>query len=427
MLTDKRLQSLKPEAKPYKVADERGLYALVKPNGSILFQQAYRFGGVQKTLSHGTYPDTSLKLAREKRDRARQQLAAGTDPSAMRKAEKVALADSFEGIAREWLDAGAPGGRRRKAGELTADTITQLTRRLEKYVFPYIGSMPIKTITAQIALQALRKTEGRGKLETAHRARNLIERVFNYAIIGGRADVNPAIALTGAMKSKKKKHHAAITDPAAIGCLLRAIDGYDSGQPTTKALLQLSALCFVRPFEFRSARWPEFDLDADEPTWRISRERMKGGEDEDQEPEHVVPLARQAVGILKVLHGTTGRNPNGLVFPGMKDKNRPVSENTVNSALRIMGYDTQTQHTGHGFRTTASTVLNEHGFNYDDVEKQLAHKERDPTRDSYNRAQRLAARRKMMQWLADYYDALKAGTPPAAAIPTNVVPLRSAG
>jgi integrase len=264
-------------------------------------------------------------------------------------------------------------------------------------MFPFIGGRPIADVTSREVLTALRKVESRGAIETAHRTKQNASQVFRYAVATGRADRDPTAELKGALAPVRKSHHPSITDPKAIGGLLRAIDGYD-GSPATKAALRLASLTFVRPGELRRAEWSEFNLDESE--WRVPAERMKMRE------QHLVPLSRQAVAVLRDLQPITGRWKH--VFPGARTNGRPMSENTVNAALRRLGY-TKDQMTGHGFRSMASTHLNEQGWHRDAIERQLAHAERNEVRAAYNFAEHLPERRRMMQAWADYLDGLKAG------------------
>jgi len=390
-LTELQIRAAKPREKPYKVFDERGLYLLITPGADgyrgRLWRLRYRYARVEKLLSLGNYPDVSLKRAREKRDEARRLLADGVDPSARRKGDQQSKAETFEVIAREWL-------------ELRAKTSAAITMRkaqwLLEMIFPRIGKRPIREVTAPELLAALRKIESRGHHETAHRAKQKCGQVFRYAIATGRADRDITADLRGALAPVISQNHASLTDPTEIGALLRAIDGYE-GQPITAAALKLAALVFVRPGELRGARWSEFDLNGAE--WRIPGERMKMGE------QHIVPLSRQAVGILRELYALTGSCQ--FVFPSLLSLDRPMSNNTVNTALRRLGYTTE-QMTGHGFRSMASTLLNEQGFPPDIIELQLAHAERNKVRAAYNRAQRLAERREMMQAWADCLDGLRA-------------------
>jgi integrase len=388
-LTDTELKALKPRGKPYKRADERGLYVIVTPDGARWWRFRYRYGGREKLISLGTYPDTSLKLARDKRDGARQDLAAGIDPSAKREAEKSARADTFEAVAREWLAL-----HKKKLAENTLDKATWM---LEEFVFPHIGNRPISDVEPADLLKLLRRIEARGKHETAHRVRQRCGQVFRFAVASGRATRDPAADLKGALAPVKVQSHAAIIEPKRIGELLRAIDGYQ-GQPAVMFALKLAPLVFVRPGELRGAEWLEFDLKEGE--WRIPGRRMKMGE------PHLVPLSTQAVALLEELHKHTGEGR--LLFPSLSSKDRPISDNTLNAALRRLGYSGDEQ-TAHGFRSIASTRLNELGFSPDVIELQLAHAERNKVRAAYNRAERLAERRKMMQAWADYLDGLKSG------------------
>jgi integrase len=388
MLTTKQIAALKPADRPYKVADAEGLTLLVQPNGARLWRFRYRFAGREKMLSLGSYPATSLAGARKKRDAAKADLEAGIDPSAKRQAERTARADTFAAIAEEWIGQNAA---------LDPDTREQYRRRLSKYVFPKLGSWPIATITAPEILRVLRNIESTGRLETAHRVRSAVSRVFRYALATGRADRDPAADVRGAIASPKASNFAAIVDPREVGRLLRAIEGYQ-GQPAVMCALRLAPLVFVRPGELRGAEWAEFDRDAAE--WRIPAQRMKMDE------RHVVPLSRQVLAILDELEGYTGAGR--FLFPSLRTRERCISENTLNAALRRLGYDGN-EHTAHGFRTTASTLLNELGWHPDVIELQLAHKPRAKVRAAYNRAERLAERRKMMQAWADYLDGLKAG------------------
>lgn len=388
MLTETRIRAAKPGEKTYKLFDERGLFMLVKPAGYPCWHFKYRFEGREKLISLGTYPDVPLKRAREKRDDARRLVADGIDPSAKRKAEKAALADTFEAVTREYLEM-----KRKALAEATAD---KRLNRFEAFLFPRLGNRPISKITAPEFLDALRRVERHGKNETAHRLRSESGQIFRYAIATGRAERDIAADLRGALTPVVVKNHASITDPAGIAQLLRAIDGYQGRQPITEAALKLAPLVFVRPGELRAARWEEINLETAE--WRIPAVRMKMRE------AHIVPLSRQAVAILRDLAGVTG--PCGFVFPGMRDSDRPMSNNAVTAALRRMGY-TGEEMTWHGFRSLASTALNEQGYPPDVIELQLAHKERNEVRAAYNKAQRLDERRKMMQSWADHLDQLK--------------------
>jgi integrase len=396
MLNDTKVRSAKSREKAFKLSDERGLFLLVMPTGSRLWRLKYRLNGREKLISLGAYPDVTLKRAREKRDAARRLIADGVDPSVQRKAERAALAQSFGGVAKEWLEL--------QTKSLAPETISILTARLDSGLYPYIGSRPIAAITVQEVLIALRRIEARGRHETAHRVRALAGRVFRYAVATGRAHHDVAADLVGALAPVKSKNFASLTDPVRVGELMRAIHGY-SGHPVTALALKLAPLVFVRPGELRAAEWPEFDLENAE--WRIPGPRMKMGE------PHLVPLARQALAILRELEPLArgGR----YLFPSLRTRDRPMSDNTINAALRRLGYTSQEQ-TGHGFRSMASTLLNEQGFPPDVIQLQLAHTERNKVRAAYNKAQRLPERRKMMQAWADYLDRLRTGA--------DVVPLR---
>jgi integrase len=395
-LTETRIRAARPAEKPYKVFDERGLFMLVTPSGGRLWRLRYRHGGVEKLLAIGAYPDVSLKRAREKRDDARKLLADGIDPSAKRRAEKEQQVNTFEAVAREWLVL--------QEKSLDESTLTRERSRLQNFVFPHLGNRPIAQITPPELLAVLRRIESRGTNDTAHRTRSICSRVFRYAVATGRAERDCTVDLRGALPALTVGHFAAITQPAKIGQLLRAIDGY-VGQPATHAALKLAPYVFVRPGELRQAEWPEFELAAAE--WRIPRERMKAGE------PHLVPLSTQAIEILKGLQPITGHGR--YLFPSLRTPTRPISDNTLNAALRRLGYSGE-EMTGHGFRSMASTCLNELGWHPDLIELQLAHAERNKVRAAYNRAQRLDERRKMMQAWGDYIDGLRAGN--------NVVPLK---
>lgn len=397
-LTDVAVRSAKPEDKTLKLFDSGGLYLEVSPAGGKWWRWKYRFAGKEKRLAFGVYPDVSLKAAREKRDTARQQLGAGIDPGDARKAEKIAHAgaESFEAIAREWYRKFSPGW--------VATHADRILRRLEKDVFPWLGKRAIAEIKAPDLLAVARRIESRGALETAHRAMQNCGQVFRYAVATGRAERDPTGDLRGALPPPKEKHHASIIEPKRIGALLRAIDAYE-GYFVTKCALRLAPLVFVRPGELRKAQWPEIDLDKAE--WRIPAERMKMGE------QHIVPLSHQGVEILRELEPLTNRGfparPDvpRYVFPGGRSRERPMSENAILAALRRMGY-TKEEMTGHGFRSMASTLLHEQGWNHQAIERQLAHAERNAVSAAYNFAEHLPERRKMMQAWADYLDALKA-------------------
>jgi integrase len=396
VLSDTRVRAARPREKAYKLYDERGLFLFVTPTGGRLWRLKYRLRDREKLISLGAYPDVGLKRAREKRDEARKLLADGVDPSADRRERSAALVETFEGIAEEWLEL--------QSKSLAPETISILGARLKSALYPYLGSKPVAAITAQELLGALRRIEARGRHETAHRVRALAGRVLRYAVATGRAQHDVAADLRDALAPVKSRNFASVTDPVRVGELMRAIDGY-TGHEVTALALKLAPLVFVRPGELRAAEWSEFDLANEE--WRIPGARMKMGE------AHVVPLARQALAILHELEllARGGR----YLFPSLRTRDRPMSNNTINAALRRLGYSREEQ-TGHGFRTMASTLLNEQGFPPDVIELQLAHSERNKVRAAYNKAQRLPERRKMMQAWADYLDALRAGA--------NVTPIR---
>jgi integrase len=398
-LTDIVIRSAKPKEKPYKLFDSGGLYLEISPRGGRWWRWKYRYGGREKRLSLGVYPEVSLRTAREKRDAYRTLRASGVDPGEARKAEKCAQAglESFEAIAREW--------HQKFTKALDGGYSNKILRRFEMNVFPWVGKRPVAKIESPEMLSVLRRIENRGALETAHRVKQICSKVFRYAVSTGRAQHDPTAELHGALPRGKVKHFGAITDPKKIGALLRAIDGYE-GFFVTRCALQLAPLVFVRPGELRKAEWREFDLD--KPEWRVPAERMKMKE------QHIVPLSRQAVEILRELEPLTNRPPGrsnapSYVFPGARSPERPMSENTILAALRRMGYGKE-EMTGHGFRSMASTVLHEQGWNHQAIERQLAHAERNTVSAAYNFAEHLPERRRMMQAWADYLDGLRAGT-----------------
>lgn len=397
-LNDRACKNAKAHETSYRMSDGLGLYLEVMPNESKYWRFKYRFGGKEKRLAFGVYPTISLKEARDKRDAARKLVANGIDPSATKRAAKIAQtgADSFAAIAREWLE--------QTEAKRVATTNDTIKSRLEADLLPWLGKRPINDIKAPELLAALRRVEARGSLIVAKRLRQIAGQIFRYAVATGRAERDPSSDLRGALKSPgAERHFAALTSPADVGTLMRAIDGYQ-GQFVTRCALALSPLLFVRPGELRAAEWPEFDLDAGE--WRIPADKMK------MRQAHIVPLSTQAVAILRDLYALTG---NGIpakpdapryLFPGARSHTRPMSNNTVNAALRRIGY-TGEQMTAHGFRATARTLLAELGWKPDAIERQLAHKASGPLGAAYDRAQFLAERRNMMQAWADYLDQLR--------------------
>lgn len=390
MLSDTAVRNAKTAAKPYKMADEKGLYLLVNAAGKY-WRHDYRFDGKRKTLALGVYPDVSLARAREKRDEARRLLAEGIDPGEHRKAARAMkeerAANSFEAVAREWF-----------AKHLAdkADTHRdKVIRRLEKDVFPWLGGRPIAEILAPELLTTIRRIEARGAVDTSHRVLQSCGQIFRYAVATGRTERDPTSDLRGALQTVKTEHLPALVEPKAVGELLRAIDGF-RGSFQVQCALRLAPMLFVRPGELRKAKWADFDLDRAE--WRYLVTKTK--------TEHIVPLASQAVAILQELQPLSGHREH--VFPG-REPAKPMSDAAVNAALRRMGYDTKTEITGHGFRAMARTLLHEElGFAPEVIEHQLAHKVPDTLGAAYNRTKFLKQRTTMMQAWADYLDKLKA-------------------
>lgn len=393
-LTVPQLQAAKPRAKPYKLADGLGLYVLVTPAGSRLWRFKYRHDGRERLLAFGAFPEVTVTEARARRDDARKKLRDGVDPGAERRAAQAAAApivgESLEALAREW--------HARQLHTWTEGHAHTTMRRLEAYVFPTLGKRLVREIEPGELLATLRRIEARGHLETAHRVHGIVREVFAYGIATGAAITNPATAVgRKALTPTKVRNLPAVTDPREVGALLRAIDDYP-GTHIVRCAFRLAPLVFVRPGELRAAEWREFNLDAAE--WRIPGERMKRG------VAHIVPLARQALAILGETYALTGRGR--YVFPSARGDDRPMSNAAITAALRRMGYDRQTM-TWHGFRSIASTLLNEQGWNRDAIERQLAHGSDDEVRAAYNRAEYLPERRRMMQAWADYLDTLRGG------------------
>ena len=391
MLNDTRVRNAKGGHRPIKLSDSGGLYLLLTPNGSKLWRLAYRFGGKQKTLALGIYPTITLKQARERRDAAKRLLADKIDPSIQRRIEKqnATTGNTFRPVASELLE--------KLEREGLAEVTLAKKRWLLDFAYSSIGDRPIDKITAPELLSVLRRVEAGGRYETARRLRSTCGMVFRYAIATGRAERDVSIDLRGALTTPKVTHRAAIVDPAGIGALLRAIDGYDGLLLTTHAL-RLAPLVFVRPGELRQAEWAELDLEESE--WRISASKMK------MRRPHRVPLSRQAVAIIRDLQAITGGGR--WLFPSVRTTARPMSENTLNAALRRLGYSSD-QMTAHGFRAMASTRLNEMGrWNPDAIEHQLGHQEADDVRRAYMHAAEFWTERvKMMQAWADYLDELR--------------------
>lgn len=391
-LTDTAVRNAKPGEKPVRLFDERGLYLEISPAGGKWWRLKYRFAGKEKRLSLGVYPAVSLKAARERRDEARRLLTEGVDPSENRKAAKASSLErsgnSFEVVAREWFASYMSG-----KSESHRDKVI---RRLERDVFPWLGGRPVAEIVPPEILATVRRIEARGALETAHRALQNVGQVCRYAVATGRAERDPTQDLRGALPPVEEGHFAAIVEPRAVGELLRAIEGF-RGSLQVACALKLAPLLFVRPGELRKAEWKDIDLDAGE--WRYFVTKTKS--------EHIVPLAPQALAILRELHPLSGHRR--FVFTG-RDPQKPMSEAAVNAALRRMGYDTKTEITGHGMRAMARTLLHEElGFAPEVIEHQLAHRVPDSLGTAYNRTKFLAERRRMMTAWADYLDKLKAG------------------
>ncbi|CAM2191228.1 Integrase [Paraburkholderia kururiensis] len=390
-LTDVKIKQAKPREKLYKISDERGLYLEVTPTGGKWWRFKYRIDGKEKRLSLGVYPDVGLQKAREKRDDARKLVADGVDPSAHRRAQKQARADananSFEVVTREWLE------KQKKVWE--DSHAEKVIRRFERDVFPWLGKRPIAEIKPVELLTVLRRIEAR-VVETAHRAKQNCGQVFRYAVATGRAERDITVDLKGALTPWKEEHFASITNPEEIGPLLRDMYAY-KGTFEVQCCLRIAPHVFLRPVELRLAEWREFDLD--DARWDIPGERMK------MKKPHIVPLSTQVVEILRELHPLTGDGV--FVFRGRNPRST-ISDNTVNKALRTMGYSTKDDITGHGFRAMARTVLDERlRFPLDWIEHQLAHKVRDANGRAYNRTAHLDGRREMMQAWSDYLDKLR--------------------
>ena len=396
-LTDVAVRKAKPEAKPYKLADGGGMFLFMHHNGGKYWRMDYSFADKRKTLALGVYPDISLADARNRRDDARKLLAKGVDPGEVKKAQAASIVanteNSFEVIAREWFNRHEPNWKPNHASKIIA--------RFEKDIFPWIGASPITNINAQALLVTVRRIEARGALETAHRALACCGQVFRYAVSTQRAERDPTGDLRGALPPvKKKKHFAAITDTKKVGELMRDIEGYQ-GSYIVRGAFKLSPLLFVRPGELRKMEWTELDLDKAE--WIIPADKMKMG------VTHIVPLATQAVAVLRDMHPLTGRSK--YVFHGERDHDRPMSDNAIRLALRRMGWAND-EMTPHGFRAMASTILDNMGYKQEWLERQLAHEEPNKIKAAYKREawrMYLPERIAMMQDWADYLDKLKAG------------------
>ncbi len=401
-LSDLAARRAKPRAASYKLTDAAGLALIVRPSGSKSWGFRYRFGGLDRTLGLGAYPEVTLAEARDRRDDARKLLRRGIDPAEHRDAEErrraLRAGNSFEEVAEEWIE--------KRGGALSERTAAATRKRLSHFVHPWIGKQPVAEITAPEVLAVIRKIEAGGTHETAHRVLSIIGRVMRYAVATGRAEGDPTRDLRGALRPVETKHYHALGE-RDLPEFFRKLDEYD-GHPLTSAAIRLLVLTAVRTGELRKADWSEFDLDGKEPTWRIPGARMK------MKQPHVVPLSRQAVAVLRELQKISG--DSGLVFPNTRSRADPMTENTVLFALYRMGYHGRA--TGHGFRATFSTILHEQGFNPDWIERQLAHADRNKVRAAYHRSAYLAERRRMMQAWADYLDGIAAGA--------KVTPIRRA-
>jgi integrase len=394
-LTDTAIRRAKPKEKPYKLGDSLGLFMLVQPSGGRLWRLKYRVNGSEKKLGLGIYPDVSLSEARERRDEARKAIASGADPAIEKQRAKVRAqinaTNIFGDIAQEYLE------KRRRDG-LSAATIEK-ARYFLGHLAPTLGQMPVSEIQPSDVLFALKRIEAKGNLETARRTLQFASRVFCYAVATTRLSSDPTRDLRGALISPKAKNFAALTEPKSVGALMRAIDGYD-GNMITQIAMKLAAHTFVRPGELRHALWEEFDIK--KGIWTIPAEKMK------MRKPHWVPLSRQSLEQLNSLHAITGR-PIGFLFPSIRTNARPMSDATVNAALRRMGYAKE-QMTGHGFRAMASTLLNEsRKWHPDAIERALAHGSADAVRGICDRAQHWDERVAMAQWWSDFLDELRKG------------------
>lgn len=391
-LNDTKVRNLKPKDKTYRLSDGGGMYIEVMPNGSMYWRMNYRFLGKQKRLALGVYPRVSLKEARDKREDARKLLDNGKDPSEIKKLQKIELRtnyeNSFENVAKDWHES-----RKHAWQPKHAETILS---RLNANIFPVIGSRPIKAVTPQEVLAAIRPIEEQGKHEMAHRMLQTCSQVMRFAVASGLAERDITADLKGALKPVKSKNYAHLKEeelPEFLEKLERYEEDYN-GSKLVKLAFKLLILTFVRSGEIRGAEWDEIYWD--KKLWKIPAERMK------MKDPHIVPLSDQSIAILKEVKQITGSNPVGLIFPSLKNPRNIISENTFLRAIELMGYKGRT--TAHGFRSTASTILNENGFNRDHIERQLAHAERDQVRSAYNHAEYLTERTQMMQWWADYIE-----------------------
>jgi len=396
-LTDVAIRNAKPGPKPYKMGDSHGLFLLVQPTGGKLWRFKYRVDGREKKLAIGSYPEIGLGEARRRRDEAREAMVAGKDPAREKQRDKVRAKveaeNTFSAITAEFCE------KRKRDGERAwAPATAKRCEYLLSILCGSIGNMPIAEIEPADVLVAVRRIEGKGKLESARRTLQLAGSVFRYAVATARLKSDPTGDLKGALTSPTVTHYGAVIDPAGVGELLRSIDGYE-GQPITKFAMQLAPHVFVRPGELRHAEWSEIDLQG--ALWTIPAGKTK------MRKEHVVPLSRQAIAILKSVQPLTG--PSGYVFPSVRTRRRPMSDNTINAGLRRLGYATD-EMTAHGFRAMASTLLNESGkWHPDAIERSLAHGDSDKVRAAYHRGAHWKERVAMAQWWSDYLDQLREG------------------
>jgi integrase len=392
MLTNIQIKKAVPAQRPIRLFDGGGLYLEVSPKGGKLWRLKYRFDRKEKRLSLGRYPEISLADARKRREAARELIAHGVDPSEERKAKRAErdarLSNTFEAVAREWFE--------KQAANWAPSHSDKIKLRLENDVFPWLGKRPVAEVAAPEILKVLRRIEGRGAVDTAHRVHQNCGQIMRYAVATGRADRDPSGDLRGALSAAKREHFAAITEPVQVAALLRAIDAFQ-GTFVVQCALRLAPMLFVRPGELRKARWADLDLDKAEWRYLVSKTKT----------DHLVPLSTQAVEILRELHAKTGHRE--YAFPG-REPRKPMSEAAVNAALRRLGYDTRTEITGHGFRAMARTILHQElNFAPELIEHQLAHRVPDSLGAAYNRTKFIEQRRVMMQSWSDYLEKLKAG------------------
>jgi len=391
-LTNVHINKSKRKNKPYKLSDAGGMYLLIHPNGSKYWRLKYRLHGKEKTYALGVYPDVSLAEARELREQAKKEIKAGNDPVMKRREQKhhalLQSKNTFEVVVNEWHE--------QQRNKWTPDHAERVIKSLENDAYPLLRNKPVTDITAKDVLAVIRKIEKRGALEVASRVLQRITALFRYAVQTGRIEINPASELRGVLKTHKVEHRPALS-AKEMPDFLKKLDNY-KGDAITMYALKLLVLTFVRPGEIRGAAWNEFDLDKAE--WRIPAERTK------MRHEHIVPLSKQAISIIEGLKTLTGNNT--LLFPNRNREGKPISENTLLYAMYRLGYHRTA--TAHGFRATASTILNEQGWKPDVIERQLAHAERNKIRAAYHRSEYLAERKKMMQSWADYLDSLCKGS-----------------